>query len=331
MGGKEPDHLLCGLWRWRNSFWFGPSPPILIIIFCLMLPETYYFQVTKAKREARHKDNVLAAEGTESRSNSLRAFWRESSKVLKQNWVLLIYMVVLRTGFDSCLHGSQDIYPTFLKDTVRMSATKTKVITVVGQTGAVLGGTTIGYLNSVTGRRLTMMCTAVAGAAIVPASSSANLGPDPSPPDRALSTGSALTHSRMDLPARQSGILSVRDHSGSHRRAVPSAVSSEWHEAARLREGHRHIHGRRLGVLMLCLFLGPEMSQEERELEAEAAMQFERLRAQRIRSAEIGASRAKGQNLAGLETEFGDRNAKGDYEKGLVAEQWADACRVGLH
>ncbi|KAK4984572.1 hypothetical protein LTR66_008458, partial [Elasticomyces elasticus] len=155
--------------RWRNSFWFGPSPPILIIIFCLMLPETYYFQVTKAKREARHKDNVLAAEGTESRSNSLRAFWRESSKVLKQNWVLLIYMVVLRTGFDSCLHGSQDIYPTFLKDTVRMSATKTKVITVVGQTGAVLGGTTIGYLNSVTGRRLTMMCTAVAGAAIVPA------------------------------------------------------------------------------------------------------------------------------------------------------------------
>lgn len=73
------------------------------------------------------------------------------------------------TGFNSCSHGSQDFYPTFLKDQVRLSPTKTTVITVAGQLGALVGGTTIGYFSSITGRRLTMMCAAVIGGALVPA------------------------------------------------------------------------------------------------------------------------------------------------------------------
>ncbi|KAK5017950.1 hypothetical protein LTR16_002152 [Cryomyces antarcticus] len=323
---------------WRSLFWFGAGPPILIIIFRLMLPETNYFQVTKVEREARHKADILAAGGTESKSNSLRAFWRESSKALKQNWVLLIYMVVLMTGFNSCSHGSQDFYPTFLKDTVRMSATKTTVITVVGQIGALLGGTTIGYLSSVTGRRLTMMWAAVAGAAIVPAyvlprdlSLIASVffeqffvggiwGPIPvhlielSPPAlRSLIIG--LTYQLGNLASSASA--TIQGVIGERYPLPPAANGTK-----------RFAYGKVIGIfmgavwvyLLLFLFLGPEMSQEEREVEAEAAMQFERLRAQGVSLAEIGASRAKGQDLAELEMEFGHRNAKGDHEKGLVVE-----------
>lgn len=44
-------------------------------------------------------------------------------------------MVVLMTGFNSVSHGSQDLYPTFLKNQVFMNATQATVITVVGQIG----------------------------------------------------------------------------------------------------------------------------------------------------------------------------------------------------
>ncbi|KAK5016112.1 hypothetical protein LTR60_002561, partial [Cryomyces antarcticus] len=295
--------------------------------------------VTKAEREARHKADALAAGGTESKSNSLRAFWRESSKALKQNWVLLIYMVILMTGFNSCSHGSQDFYPTFLKDTVRMSATKTTVITVVGQIGALLGGTTIGYLSSVTGRRLTMMCAAVAGAAIVPAYVL--------PRDLSLIAsvffeqffvggiwGPIPVHLiELSPPALRSLIVGLTYQLGNLASSASATIQGVIGERYPLPPGangtKRFAYGKVIGIfmgavwvyLLLFLFLGPEMSQQEREVEAEAAMQFERLRAQGVSLAEIGASRAKGQDLAELEMEFGHRNAKGDHEKGLVVER----------
>jgi len=41
---------------------------------------------------------------------------KEVATSLKENWFLIVYMVVLMTGFNSCSHGSQDLYPTFLKN-----------------------------------------------------------------------------------------------------------------------------------------------------------------------------------------------------------------------
>jgi len=65
-------------------------------------------------------------------------------------------------------HLSTDLYPTFLKDQLGMNATDTTVVTVIGQIGALLGGTTIGYISTITGRRLTMMIACVIGGALVP-------------------------------------------------------------------------------------------------------------------------------------------------------------------
>lgn len=52
---------------------------------------------------------------------------------MSANWVLLIYMVILMTGFNSCSHGSQDFYPPFLRNQLGLGATDTTVITVIGQ------------------------------------------------------------------------------------------------------------------------------------------------------------------------------------------------------
>lgn len=48
---------------------------------------------------------------------------------------------------------------------------------------------------------------------------------------------------------------------------------------------------------MLFVFVGPEMSQEERAEEGEQALEFERLREQGVSLREIGVSRAKGLDL----------------------------------
>ena len=78
-------------------------------------------------------------------------------------------MVILMAGFNSISHGTQDLYPTFLKNQLGFSATQTTVTTVVGQLGALTGSTIIGYCSTFTGRRLAMMIACVFGGALVPA------------------------------------------------------------------------------------------------------------------------------------------------------------------
>jgi SHS family lactate transporter-like MFS transporter len=125
----------------------------------------------KAEREAKAAQAIehLDDEQPRSRASHMRAFSREAGHAIKKNWVLLVYMVVVMTGFNSISHGSQDLYPTFLKNQAGMSATQTTVITVIGQIGALCGSTTIGYLSTYFGRRLVMMIACVFGGAIVPA------------------------------------------------------------------------------------------------------------------------------------------------------------------
>lgn len=52
---------------------------------------------------------------------------------------------------------------------VELGPTDVTVISVVGQLGALIGGTTLGYLSTFTGRRLIMMTACICGGAIVPA------------------------------------------------------------------------------------------------------------------------------------------------------------------
>lgn len=123
----------------------------------------------KAEREAREAQKAAAANQTHEKTNGLRAFARNANSAMRQHWVLFAYMVVLMTGYNSISHGSQDLYPTFLKNQVYMGPTQVTVITVVGQIGALIGSTLVGYVSTFTGRRLAMMVACCFGGALVPA------------------------------------------------------------------------------------------------------------------------------------------------------------------
>jgi MFS transporter, SHS family, lactate transporter len=78
------------------------------------------------------------------------------------------YLVLLMTAFNWMSHGTQDVYPTFLKEGVHLSATTATWIAVIYNIGAIIGGPTVGALSQRHGRRRMIVLCAVLGLPIVP-------------------------------------------------------------------------------------------------------------------------------------------------------------------
>jgi len=82
------------------------------------------------------------------------------------------YLILLMTAFNWMSHGTQDIYPTFLKATdhggAGVSGATASWIAIIYTIGATIGGITFGALSSKYGRRYTIVFCAVLGLPIVP-------------------------------------------------------------------------------------------------------------------------------------------------------------------
>jgi len=78
------------------------------------------------------------------------------------------YLILLMTAFNWMSHGTQDIYPTFLKEGLGFSADAALGIAVVYNIGAIIGGTIAGGLSQRIGRRRMIITAALLGLPIVP-------------------------------------------------------------------------------------------------------------------------------------------------------------------
>ncbi|KAL1958884.1 hypothetical protein VTO42DRAFT_3437 [Malbranchea cinnamomea] len=323
--GYATGYLLCAVFYralvpttahgWRSLFWFGSGPPILIIAMRWYLPETNHFQAMKAEREARIKaEEAESSESSERQSNSrfngLRAFLRDANQGMRENWVIFVYLVVIMTGFNSCSHGSQDFYPTFLKNQVGMSPTKTTIVTVVGQLGSFTGGTVMGYISTFLGRRLTMILCCIFGGAVVPsyilprsdaliASSFFNQffaggvwGPIP------------IHLSELSPQSLRGLLVGLTYQLGNLASSASATIQATIGERYPLPNGsdgtERFDYGKVIGIFMgsvwvflfILLLLGPEMSQEERMEEERATRELFELQRQGKTMAQIGTERA---------------------------------------
>lgn len=142
---------------WRPLFWFGACPPVLIILFRLMLPETSVYQQHASVRR------TAEAEG----SSISKTFLREGKVALRRHWLLLAYLVLLMAGFNFMSHGSQDLYPTMLKNQFNFSANAVTVTQVVANLGAMLGGTVVGFCSQIFGRRFSIIVMCIIGGALL--------------------------------------------------------------------------------------------------------------------------------------------------------------------
>jgi SHS family lactate transporter-like MFS transporter len=91
-----------------------------------------------------------------------------NAKVLRR----FAYLILLMTAFNWMSHGTQDVYPTFLKATDQggagLSESTALTIAVIYNIGAIAGGLTFGTLSERFGRRYTIAFCAVLGLPIVP-------------------------------------------------------------------------------------------------------------------------------------------------------------------
>ncbi|EGC41381.1 sugar transporter [Histoplasma capsulatum var. duboisii H88] len=296
---------------WRSLFWASAGPPVVLIIFRWYLAETNHFIAMKAEQEAMASAESSTEEFNKGSHSGLRTFFGDGTRAFQENWVLFLYMILITSAFNFCSHGSQDLYPTFLKEQVGTSPAATTTITVVGQIGSIIGGATMGYLSTPYGRRLVMIISCICGGVLVPAyvytRSNALIisafleqffvggvwGPIP------------IHLSELTPPALRGLMVGFTYQLGNMVSSASATIQSVLGEKFPLPDSEtgekRFDYGKVFVIFMavtwayMCLgmLLGPEISQEERDDEAQAAMQLYQLQRQGLNPEEVGQVRAR--------------------------------------
>ncbi len=141
-------HSVLGLsWRWL--FALSAIPALISLLIRAHVRESEVWEHTREAMKATRTSirDVLLDRGV------LRRF---------------LYLVALMTLFNWMSHGTQDIYPTFLKQGVRLSASTASWIVVAYNCGAIIGGMFFGSLSEQFGRRRTIVLCTLLGLPIVP-------------------------------------------------------------------------------------------------------------------------------------------------------------------
>ena len=136
-------------WGWRGLFAFSIVPAALSLFLRSRVKESEVWQETRdnAERSKTTLRQILA------RPTVLRRF---------------VYLILLMTAFNWMSHGTQDIYPTFLKEGLGFNPNTALYIAILYNVGAILGGTIMGALSERIGRRAVVIICAVAGLPILP-------------------------------------------------------------------------------------------------------------------------------------------------------------------
>jgi SHS family lactate transporter-like MFS transporter len=139
-------HSVFGLsWRWL--FALSIIPALISLLIRSRVRESEVWQVARARVTRVGVRQILF-----------------NPKIVRR----FIYLVLLMTAFNWMSHGTQDIYPTFLKTGIGLSATTATWIAVIYNIGAIIGGTTVGAMSQRFGRRRMIVIAAVLGLPIVP-------------------------------------------------------------------------------------------------------------------------------------------------------------------
>jgi len=80
---------------------------------------------------------------------------------IRKHWKLAVYAILLMTGFNFFSHGTQDLYPTFLRVQHKFDDLTVTWITIVLNIGAIVGGLTFASLSQSWGRRRTVILVAL--------------------------------------------------------------------------------------------------------------------------------------------------------------------------
>ncbi|KAL3958128.1 hypothetical protein ACCO45_008706 [Purpureocillium lilacinum] len=111
----------------------------------------------------------IEAHRAASNRTSGGAFWRQTKRMLVQEWRICVYCTFLMTWFNFYAHTSQDSYTTFLLTEKELDNAGASRASILMKTGAFFGGTTIGYLSQFIGRRRSIVIAITISGLLIPA------------------------------------------------------------------------------------------------------------------------------------------------------------------
>ncbi len=125
--------FLLPVWGWRPMFWIGALPALLALYIRTKVPESEAWK----QHRAAGTGQVL--------------------RIVAGEWKRFAYLVVLMTFMMFLSHGTQDLYPDFLKEVHKISSAMVANIAMIYNVGAVLGAIIFGHISQVAGRRKGMI------------------------------------------------------------------------------------------------------------------------------------------------------------------------------
>ena len=131
-------------WGWRAMFWVGGVPALLAFYI--------RFRVKESEAWKQH------------RAPTVGAILRTASG----HWKIFSYLVLLMTLMMFLAHGTQDLYPHFLKTVHHFSTETVSYVAIVYNFGAVLGGLVFGHLSESIGRRRSMLAALLVSLMVIP-------------------------------------------------------------------------------------------------------------------------------------------------------------------
>ena len=131
---------------WRGLFVVGALPALLVFFIRARVPESPVWL----------------------RQKSTTSFWSDLAGVLKQHWLLFLYVILLMTAFNAMSHGTQDQYQTFLGEQRGFSVGQRSTIGIIYAVGAICGGVLFGHLSQRFGRRRAIIVATVCGVVLIP-------------------------------------------------------------------------------------------------------------------------------------------------------------------
>jgi SHS family lactate transporter-like MFS transporter len=137
--------LVLPSWGWRAMFWVGGIPALLALYIRTKVPES---EAWERHRLTRTLDGPRIA-------------WQHK-------W-LSLYLIVLMFLMNCLSHGTQDLYPDFLKHGHSVAQNTVTYITMFYNVGAVVGAVIFGLLSERLGRRHTMVMALAVALFVMPA------------------------------------------------------------------------------------------------------------------------------------------------------------------